>query len=194
LIRVRLIRKLAYVVNGLDLSQVQVGESLDLPDETALQLMRGGWAEVLMKKGRVISTSSKGSTTRSNLIHVPNAIDRRMKLIIVEGSRFPTYQRLLDKFSDDLNVRVIWDRRKKQIRQRPVAHAPERRSRERRRLVKPWNGKDYVVINPVVDQPTSETHKQRAPQTSGSQHPIHQFPTNAFNHSLDKFSTSAAIL
>ena len=82
-----------------------------------------------------------------------------MKLVIVERSQFLAYQRLLDKFSDDLNVKVIWDRRRKQIRQRPVPHAPERRSCDRRRLVKPWNGKDYVVINSATDQPTRELRK-----------------------------------
>jgi hypothetical protein len=90
-----------------------------------------------------------------------------MKLIIVERSQFLTYQRLLDKFSDDLSVRVIWDRRRKQIRQRPVPHAPERRSRERRRLVKPWNGKDYVVINVVMDQPTRGVRKSNWSRLAG---------------------------
>jgi hypothetical protein len=165
LIRIRLIRKLGYVVNGLDLSQVQVGETVELPDETALQLMRGGWAETLMQKGRV--TSSRDSTTHRNLNNIPHAIDRRMKLIIVERSQFVRYQQLLDKFSDDLNVRVIWDRRKQQRRHPPVPHSPELRSHERRRLARPWNGRDYVVINRVVDQSTSETNKRRAPRTSG---------------------------
>ena len=78
-----------------------------------------------------------------------------MKLIIVDRSKFLTYQRLVDKFADDLNVRVIWDRRKKQIRKRPVPHVPERRARERRRLNKPWNGKDYIVINVVQERHTN---------------------------------------
>ena len=79
-----------------------------------------------------------------------------MKLIIVDRSKFLTYQRLMEKFSDDLNVRVIWDRRKKQIRKRPVPHVPERRARDRRRLNKPWNGKDYIVINVVEDRSTDD--------------------------------------
>ena len=54
-----------------------------------------------------------------------------MKLIIVDRSKFLTYQRLAEKFSDDLDVRVIWDRRKKQIRKRPVPHFPERRAERR---------------------------------------------------------------
>jgi hypothetical protein len=72
-----------------------------------------------------------------------------MKLIIVDRSKYPTFQRLSDKFADDGNVMVIWDRRTKHIRQPQVPRAPERRSRERRRLVKPWNGKDYVVVNAI---------------------------------------------
>ena len=70
-----------------------------------------------------------------------------MKLIIVDRSKFPTFQRLSDKFADDGNVMVIWDRRTKHTRQPQVPHAPERRSHERRRLVKSWDGKDYVVVN-----------------------------------------------
>ena len=85
-----------------------------------------------------------------------------MKLIIVDRSKFVTYQRLVEKFSDDLNVRVIWDRRKKQIRKRPVPHVPERRARDRRRLNKPWNGKDYIVINVVEERSTYERGSRAA--------------------------------
>jgi hypothetical protein len=74
-----------------------------------------------------------------------------MKLIIVKRSKFVTFRWLSDKFSDDLNVRVMWDRRAKQRRQRGTASTAERRAAERRRLVKAWNGKDYVVIHVVVD-------------------------------------------
>ena len=85
-----------------------------------------------------------------------------MKLIIVDRSKFLTYQRLAEKFSDDLNVRVIWDRRKKQIRKRPVPHFPERRARDRRRLNKPWNGKDYIVINVVEDRSAYDRRSRAA--------------------------------
>ena len=72
------------------------------------------------------------------------------KLIIVEQSSFETFVRLSEKFSEDLNVRVILDRRKGPMRKLALSHAPERRSSDRRRLAKEWNGKDYVVIH-VVD-------------------------------------------
>jgi hypothetical protein len=74
-----------------------------------------------------------------------------MKLIIVERSKYLTFQRLSDKFSDDLNVRVIWDRRVKERAATDDDDHPERRSGERRRLGKPWNGRDYIVINVVMD-------------------------------------------
>jgi hypothetical protein len=69
-----------------------------------------------------------------------------MKLIIVDRSKPDAYRRLKEKFADDLNVEVIWDRRTKQRRRAANSQGPERRSRERRQFVKPFNGKDYVVI------------------------------------------------
>jgi hypothetical protein len=46
-----------------------------------------------------------------------------------------------------LNVEVIWDRRTRNRRRLSTMRGPERRSRERRQLVKPFNGKDYIVIH-----------------------------------------------
>jgi hypothetical protein len=70
-----------------------------------------------------------------------------MKLIIVDRSKPETYRRLKDKFADELNVEVIWDRRTKQRRRQSDTRGPERRSRERRQLVKDYEGKDYIVIH-----------------------------------------------
>jgi hypothetical protein len=70
-----------------------------------------------------------------------------MKLIIVDRSKPDTFKRLKEKFADDLNVEVIWDRRTSQRRRMANMRGPERRSRERRQLVKPYNGKDYIVIH-----------------------------------------------
>ncbi|RPI57243.1 MAG: hypothetical protein EHM55_02500 [Acidobacteria bacterium] len=70
-----------------------------------------------------------------------------MKLIIVDRSKPDTFKRLKEKFADDLNVEVIWDRRTSQRRRTANMRGPERRSRERRQLVKPYNGKDYIVIH-----------------------------------------------
>lgn len=69
-----------------------------------------------------------------------------MKLIIVDRSKPETFNRLKQQFSDDLNVEVVWERRAKQRRRTESARGPERRSHERRRLVKPFNGRDYIVI------------------------------------------------
>jgi hypothetical protein len=44
-LRIRLTRKLAVLLNGLDLSRVEVGDVLLLPIEDAAMLIREGWAE-----------------------------------------------------------------------------------------------------------------------------------------------------
>jgi hypothetical protein len=80
-----------------------------------------------------------------------------MSLIIVERSKNLTYRRLADKFADDLNVKVILDRRANERRQAEREADQERRFRsDRRRLVKRWNGRDYVVVNLVMDHPTRD--------------------------------------
>jgi hypothetical protein len=43
-------------------------------------------------------------------------------------------------------VQVIFERRMRERRRNVRNSGPERRSRERRRLAKPFNGKDYIVI------------------------------------------------
>jgi hypothetical protein len=72
-----------------------------------------------------------------------------MKFIIVKRGKTATLQRLIDKFVDDLNVRVIWDRRAKDRRQRGQSPSAERRRKERRRLIKSFEGRDYIVIHVV---------------------------------------------
>ncbi len=42
---IRLTRKLAASLNGIDLSQVNVGDVLYLPEPHAVMLIREGWAE-----------------------------------------------------------------------------------------------------------------------------------------------------
>ena len=75
-----------------------------------------------------------------------------MKLIVVQRARVDTYYRLADKFADDLDVRVLWDRRRGPIRAKQEAREPDRRRAERRRLKKDFEGRDYVVIH-VVETP-----------------------------------------
>jgi hypothetical protein len=70
-----------------------------------------------------------------------------MKLIVVDRSKLTTFQRLIAQFADALNVKVVLDRRLRQIRKRKEAHEPDRRRAERRRLNKPLQGRDYVVIH-----------------------------------------------
>ena len=69
-----------------------------------------------------------------------------MKLIIVDRTKPGVFQRLKKQFEDDLGVEVVFDRRQHQRRRNPQNPGPERRSRDRRQFVKPFNGKAYVVI------------------------------------------------
>jgi hypothetical protein len=69
-----------------------------------------------------------------------------MKLIIVDRRKAETFRRLKDKFIDDINVEVLFERRVRQRRLRNGPGYPERRARDRRRLLKTWNGRDYIVI------------------------------------------------
>jgi hypothetical protein len=44
-VRIRLTRKLALRLNGLDLSAINVGDVVFLPEADAVMLLREGWAE-----------------------------------------------------------------------------------------------------------------------------------------------------
>ncbi len=44
--RIRLIRKLADMLNGVNLSKLQVGDVAVVPEATAVMLIREGWAEL----------------------------------------------------------------------------------------------------------------------------------------------------
>jgi hypothetical protein len=44
--RIRLIRKLADILNGVNLSKLQVGDLAVVPEATAVMLIREGWAEL----------------------------------------------------------------------------------------------------------------------------------------------------
>lgn len=45
--RIRLIKKLAPIINGIDLSKVKVGDVIEVPNAVAQMLIREGWAEVV---------------------------------------------------------------------------------------------------------------------------------------------------
>jgi hypothetical protein len=75
-----------------------------------------------------------------------------MKLIVVARDKKELFERLLDKFVDDLNVSVVWDRRKGDRRRLPERSDSNRRRTDRRTLTKPWSGRDYIVIHVVEDR------------------------------------------
>lgn len=70
-----------------------------------------------------------------------------MKLIVVDRSKLQTFQLLIAQFADAVNVKVVLDRRLRQIRKRQEGHDPERRRAERRRLKKSLEGRDYFVVH-----------------------------------------------
>jgi hypothetical protein len=43
--RIRLTRKLALCLNGVDVSKLKVGDEIELPDRSARLLINDGWAE-----------------------------------------------------------------------------------------------------------------------------------------------------
>lgn len=69
-----------------------------------------------------------------------------MKLIIVDRAKPEVYARLRKQFEDELGVQVVFERRTRERRRNLKNAGPERRSRSRRRLAKPFSGKDYIVI------------------------------------------------
>jgi hypothetical protein len=75
-----------------------------------------------------------------------------MKLIMVARSRIATFARLREQFAREPNVRVMWDRRAQERRERTDDRVPERRTQECRRVVKPREGQDYIVLH-VTDDP-----------------------------------------
>ena len=68
-----------------------------------------------------------------------------MKLIIVQRAKLGTYGRLRDQFFDDRNVQVILERRQLN-RERRSATDVYRPPYERRRLNKPFDGRDFIVV------------------------------------------------
>ena len=50
MVRVRLIRKLAACLNGLDVSALRVGDIIELPNSAATMMIAKGWAEPMCEK------------------------------------------------------------------------------------------------------------------------------------------------
>ena len=78
-----------------------------------------------------------------------------MKLIVVDRAKLQTFQRLSCQFAGARDVKVVLDRRVKQIRKRKGdGNYSQRRIADRRRLVKSWQGRDYIVVH-LADEPAT---------------------------------------
>jgi hypothetical protein len=69
-----------------------------------------------------------------------------MKLIIVSRSKPAVFAKLKKQFEDDIGVEVLFERRTRERRRMPQNPGPERRTRDRRTLNKPFDGKAFIVI------------------------------------------------
>lgn len=63
MIRIRLIRKLAASLNGVDLSSLHVGDVIDLPDSAARMMIAERWAELVADS--LAATTQKPSPSTS---------------------------------------------------------------------------------------------------------------------------------
>jgi len=45
MVRIRLLRKLALLMNGIDVSRLSVGDIMELPDSAAEMMIAEGWGE-----------------------------------------------------------------------------------------------------------------------------------------------------
>jgi hypothetical protein len=84
-----------------------------------------------------------------------------MKLIVVRRTAAETYKRLSSKFSDDPNVKVVWERRTRERRKKPNSAGPERRSSGRRKFTKPWNNQGYFVVHTAEEEPRTKPPSPR---------------------------------
>jgi hypothetical protein len=56
---VRLTRKLAARMDGVDVSKSKVGDVLELPDEQAIRMVKSGWAERVAETKRMKAARDK---------------------------------------------------------------------------------------------------------------------------------------
>ena len=47
---IRLTKKLARIVNGIDITSINVGDIVELPNAAAAMMVREGWAEVVSER------------------------------------------------------------------------------------------------------------------------------------------------
>jgi hypothetical protein len=78
------------------------------------------------------------------------------RLIIVRRGQFATFELLTRAFSDDPDVRIVWDRRKEERRRVPYQPGgSERRGHRDRRRVPPvqWGQLNYMIAS---DEPVQQ--------------------------------------
>jgi hypothetical protein len=64
--RVRLIRKYANVLNGIDLTKIRIGDTVELTSYQAELLVREGWAvKITRKSGRVLDFQADTPSERT---------------------------------------------------------------------------------------------------------------------------------
>ena len=66
--RIRLTRKLALTMNGVDVSRLSVGDIIELPDHQAQMMVECGWAE-LAPDPSALPDLSVASSSERNLIN-----------------------------------------------------------------------------------------------------------------------------
>ncbi len=74
-----------------------------------------------------------------------------MKLVIVDRSKMATFDRMRGLFANDPGVMVVWDRRTTERRQQAAARTPEKRVEERRRLMKSFGERGFIVVDVADD-------------------------------------------
>lgn len=65
--RIRLTKKLAAVLNGIDVSALKVGEILELPDSAARMMVAEGWAEPVIDPA-ALNRAVRQNIARSQLV------------------------------------------------------------------------------------------------------------------------------
>lgn len=73
MVRVRLTRKLANQINGVDLSAVRVGDHILVPNAVASMLIQEGWAEVISEYEPPDSSESIKPPSRTSERPLKNA-------------------------------------------------------------------------------------------------------------------------
>lgn len=65
-VRIRLTRKLAGVLNGLDVSSLRVGDVIELPDSAARMMIAERWAEPVVEQRAPSQTFSTNQPLTAN--------------------------------------------------------------------------------------------------------------------------------